>query len=204
MNKIISEKINQHFLTVIEWVPLLLVLQFLWLLTSLPLLTISSASRTVMSTIYHYHKNEEKKIHRVFWQELRHNFLTYRKQDIVISLYFLLLLIDRSIFHYWGGAWGLILMYASLSLLFLSIVMVSYRMLLQLERTNEVPLFSAFILFFCQWKNALLHLGGTLLLMISLLFLGPIYVVLVGGSSLLYLQTFLFFGRKEIKSPSKV
>ncbi len=33
---------------------------------------------------------------------------------------------------------------------FLSIVMVSYRMLLQLERANEVPLFTAFILFFYQ------------------------------------------------------
>ena len=53
MNKIHSEKINQHFLTVIEWIPSLLILQFLWLLTSLPLLTIGSASRTVMSTIYH-------------------------------------------------------------------------------------------------------------------------------------------------------
>ncbi|EOH8798437.1 hypothetical protein ACMDZ0_002574 [Enterococcus hirae] len=116
----------------------------------------------------------------------------------------MLLLIDSRIFLYWGGAWGLILMYASLSILFLSIVMVSYRMLLQLERANEVPLFTAFILFFYQWKNALLHLGGTLLLLLFLFFLGPIYVVLVGGSSLLYLQTFLFFGRKEIKSPSKV
>lgn len=157
-----------------------------------------------MSTIYHYHKNEEKKIHTLFWQELRHNFLTYRKQDLIVSFYLLLLLIDSRIFLYWGGAWGLILMYASLSVLFLSIVMVSYRMLLQLERANEVPLFTAFILFFYQWKNALLHLGGTLLLLLFLFFLGPIYVVLVGGSSLLYLQTFLFFGRKEIKSPSKV
>ena len=204
MNKIHSEKINQHFLTVIEWIPSLLILQFLWLLTSLPLLTIGSASRTVMSTIYHYHKNEEKKIHTLFWQELRHNFLTYRKQDLIVSFYLLLLLIDSRIFLYWGGAWGLILMYASLSVLFLSIVMVSYRMLLQLERANEVPLFTAFILFFYQWKNALLQLGGTLLLLLFLFFLGPIYVVLVGGSSLLYLQTFLFFGRKEIKSPSKV
>lgn len=53
------------------------------------------------------------------------------------------------------------------------------------------------------WTKSL-HLGGTLLLLLFLFFLGPIYVVLVGGSSLLYLQTFLFFGRKEIKSPSKV
>lgn len=104
MNKTFGEKNNDYFLMIIEWLPLLIILQFLWLISSLPLLTIGSASRAVIHTIYLYRKKKEIRISLLFWEEFHYNLATYGKQDIISSLYFLLLLIDSRIFAHLGGS----------------------------------------------------------------------------------------------------
>ncbi|OTO39891.1 hypothetical protein A5834_001668 [Enterococcus faecium] len=104
MNRSIGKKANDYFLEIIEWIPRLIHLQLLWFLCVLPVFTLGTASRTVLYMIYHYKKNEEKKLGSLFWKKFRENFSLYGKQDSLASVYFLLLLIDYQIFRYWGGA----------------------------------------------------------------------------------------------------
>ncbi|EKA15390.1 integral membrane protein [Enterococcus sp. GMD1E] len=103
MNRSIGKKANDYFLEIIEWIPRLIHLQLLWFLCVLPVFTLGTASRTVLYMIYHYKKNEEKKLGSLFWKKFRENFSLYGKQDSLASVYFLLLLIDYQIFRYWGG-----------------------------------------------------------------------------------------------------
>lgn len=105
MNRSIGKKANDYFLEIIEWIPRLIHLQLLWFLCVLPVFTLGTASRTVLYMIYHYKKNEEKKLGSLFWKKFRENFSLYGKQDSLASVYFLLLLIDYQIFRYWVGNW---------------------------------------------------------------------------------------------------
>lgn len=203
MNKTIGEKANDYFLMIIEWLPLLIVLQLLWFVSSLPLLTIGSASRTVIHTIYFYRQKRETRISSLFWKEFRYNLATYSKRDMLSSLYFLLLIIDRSIFAHWGGELGYVLMSASWVLLYLSAIVFIYRTMVQLDSQKVISRVTALFLFFHHWQRALLHLLGTLVILLFFLIVGPIYLLLVGISSLLYFQTLLYFDQYK-NSESKV
>ncbi|OTN90697.1 hypothetical protein A5809_000057 [Enterococcus faecium] len=121
MNRSIGKKANDYFLEIIEWIPRLIHLQLLWFLCVLPVFTLGTASRTVLYMIYHYKKNEEKKLGSLFWKKFRENFSLYGKQDSLASVYFLLLLIDYQIFRYWGGGIGYTLMYTIYYVVFASI-----------------------------------------------------------------------------------
>ena len=146
MNRSIGKKANDYFLEIIEWIPRLIHLQLLWFLCVLPVFTLGTASRTVLYMIYHYKKNEEKKLGSLFWKKFRENFSLYGKQDSLASSYFRLLFIDYRIFHYLGGRIGYTLMYTTLFLLLLSAVLFSYKILLQLENQKEVSWIVAFFL----------------------------------------------------------
>ena len=88
MNRSIGKKANDYFLEIIEWIPRLIHLQLLWFLCVLPVFTLGTASRTVLYMIYHYKKNEEKKLGSLFWKKFRENFSLYGKQDSLASSLF--------------------------------------------------------------------------------------------------------------------
>ncbi|WP_305879131.1 YesL family protein [Enterococcus faecium] len=198
MNRSIGKKANDYFLEIIEWIPRLIHLQLLWFLCVLPVFTLGTASRTVLYMIYHYKKNEEKKLGSLFWKKFRENFSLYGKQASLASVYFLLLLIDYQIFRYWGGGIGYTLMYTTLFLLLLSALLFSYKILLQLEQ-KEASWITAFFLFFNDFKSALFYLAGTLILLVAFWFAGPIYFALLGFSFLFYFQVLLFIHRTQEK-----
>ncbi|WP_165005509.1 DUF624 domain-containing protein [Enterococcus sp. ZJ1668] len=194
-----ADRLNHWVLDMIEWIPRLAGLQLLWFVSVLPLLTIGSASRAVIHVIYRY-KMQEEGLHLFssFFSEGYHSFKKYWKQDLLFSTYFWLLLIDSRIFHYLGGGVALSLMYATVILIFLSVIVFFYKVLLQLETSSKVTALLAFVQLFRFPKLVLAHFLGTIGLLVILSWLGPIYLFVLGMSVTIYFQVVLFLNKKRI------
>ena len=86
-NKSYPQRLNQALLTGINWLPHLLVLQGMWLLYSLPLITSTTASRALIETLTELRNDGLEASSKARFQQAFHQQWTTRKGKTVCSVY---------------------------------------------------------------------------------------------------------------------
>ncbi|MFD1464515.1 DUF624 domain-containing protein [Lapidilactobacillus mulanensis] len=86
-------KYSNRFVNLIHWIPRLVVLNYLWLLASLPLVTLVSSTRTTAYLVMQYRQEDQisKNIWQTFWQTFK---TTRHRFDFIRSFILVLTVID--------------------------------------------------------------------------------------------------------------
>ncbi|EPI00991.1 hypothetical protein D920_00600 [Enterococcus faecalis 13-SD-W-01] len=192
-------KLNQLLIQFLTLIPKLAGLQILWFIASLPLFTVFSATRTLTERLSYMGKQIEEEPTSFFF-DFRQNVQKYWKKDVLLSIYLLLLLIDRQIFLQMNTHIGAVLMSAATVLCLMSVVLFVYHVLCTLENEKQKFLVS-FVLF---WRSPLFVCASFASIAVCTLFLrfvGPVYFMLLGVSLPIYAQIALkhFFQTRKVK-----
>ncbi|EEV31807.1 conserved hypothetical protein [Enterococcus gallinarum EG2] len=192
MRKIDPQRLFNGLITWINWMPKLILLQFLWLVCSLPFFTVATATRSMIAAIKQIkdtqERAEQEKTTTIFFTKFSELWQLNKKKDIVFNFYSLFLLIDHSILSRFPQplfqvmATMLIVIFMICSLIFF------YQTLLMGEKKQQVSFFYAFYQAGRSPKRVLLHLFWTITLLLFFGFFGPAYLFLVGMSGCCLIQ----------------
>lgn len=187
-NKRSVKTVSDAILQFIYWVPKLLAIQFIWLLFSLPCLTLGTATRAAICTLLEIQKSAEETIWQIFTRFFKFFFAQNKGYDLLRSSYFIFLLIDTLIFWQLNQPIFRVLMYAFILLLFLSMQFFIYQTLVFWQMEKRVSLFYAFYLFCRSFGMVMLHVLTTILFALFFMFFGTGYFLLIGVSGYFLLQ----------------
>ncbi|MCD5003678.1 hypothetical protein IV487_14530 [Enterococcus saccharolyticus] len=174
------------------WVPKLIVLQFIWLLHALPIVTIVRASQSLLLTIHRCQQTHGEKVFSIY----RHIFQTHlqqsRKRTFLLSIYSFLLVFDIWFFFRIDKPYGYILSYSLLIASYFILLLFIYQTLLNDEKGVRTRLIAVFYLFFKFPRFVVLHLLLTVGILLGFLLIGPIYAFLLGISLFFFLHNQIF------------
>lgn len=191
--KVTPQRLNQALLTGINWLPHLLVLQGMWLLYSLPLITSTTASRALIETLTELRNDGLEASSKARFQQAFHQQWATRKgQDRLLSLFFLLLLADSFIFSRLQHPLFQIASYAlAFTFGLFCLVLLYQTRLLHTYPQQPSSLFYNFYQFARSPKRVLAHLLATVTLVLTFLLFGPVYLLVLGISTLYLVNVLL-------------
>lgn len=193
-------KLNQLLMRLLVFIPKLAGLQIMWVIASLPLFTLFSATRTLTERLDRLENSLDQEESTSFFFDFRQNVRMFWKQDGLLSIYLLLLLVDRQIFIRMGTQAGAVLMSAATVLCLMSVVLFIYHILCTLENGQQ-KFWGSFVLF---WRSPLFVFASFASIAVCTLFLrfvGPVYFLLLSVSLPIYAQIALkrFFQTRTSK-----
>ncbi|WP_291292800.1 DUF624 domain-containing protein [Enterococcus sp.] len=191
MRKFEPQRLFNGLITWINWMPKLILLQFLWLVCSLPLFTVATATRSMIAAIKQIKDEaqaEQEKTTRRFFANFSEFWQLNKKKEVVFSFYGLFLLIDSAIFSRLPQSFFQMLAIMLLLILGICGLVFFYQTLLMGEKKQQVSFFYAFYQAGRSPKRVLLHLFWTVALLLFFGFFGPAYLFLVGISGWCLIQ----------------
>lgn len=177
-------------LSFIYWLPRLAYLQLLWFLSVLPVITLVTASRTLLDSLVNCQQQETSlnTIFKIYKLNFMKRLQTNVKIDIVYGLYFLFMLIDSGIFWQLHNPAGHVFFYTVILISWFSVLIFIYQTLASKQRlVNASFLYSFYIL--CKRPGLIfLHIVLPMVSFICLFFIGGIYLCLAGASGFFWLN----------------
>lgn len=192
MRKFEPQRLFNGLITWINWMPKLILLQFLWLFCSLPLFTAATATRSMIAAIKQIKDTQEMAEHEktttIFFAKFSELWQLNKKKDVVFSFYGLFLLIDHAILSRFPQPLFQVIAVMLIMILMVCSLIFFYQTLLMNENKQQVSLFYAFYQAGRSPKRVLLHLFWTVTLLVFFGFFGPAYLFLVGMSGCCLVQ----------------
>lgn len=181
-------KYSKRLVNLIHWLPRLVILNYLWLLASLPLITLVSSTRTTAFLVMQYRQEEQisGNIWQTFWQTFK---TTQQRFDFIRSFILVLTIIDCLWLIKMTSPWSKTVLVV-LVLILLGCTLISSWHVTLATKYNRICWLQVFV--YCGQHFGLL-LGQILLNIVTCLALflfGQGFALLAGMSTMISLNTF--------------
>ncbi|MGP4041060.1 YesL family protein [Gracilibacillus sp. D59] len=174
--------VNSQWYRVLELLSNLLILNFLWLITCLPVITIFPATSAMFSVIRRWKRNGESNVLSLYFYYLKHHFKQSFFIGILWVIFFVVLYLDFQLFVQIESNMVVLLLIPMLfiGLIFLFTTLFLFPMMSHYRMSWKATIKNSFILSFAYFPISLLNLIIVIILSIILIYL-PITIVLVFG-----------------------
>ncbi|MGK0550985.1 DUF624 domain-containing protein [Enterococcus faecalis] len=193
------QKFNKSLYTGTLWLPRIVYLNGLWLLGSLPLVTLAHSTRVVVEVTDSYLRESfvTDSVWQDFWRTYRQKERATKKMDGLFSIYWLLALFNLFVFYHNSNAFSQLLGSFSLCLLLVGSCLFFTQAVLTNYWGRDVSFFEALVFAGHHSRKLFVHLVLTSCTALGLLFLGPFFLMVGGLVLLLWGNLALIFYRQK-------
>jgi uncharacterized membrane protein YesL len=194
-----AKKVNHWLYKGTLWLPRIILLNGLWLLGALPLVTMARATRAVVQLVDSYLHEEFNTVSvwQDFWTIYRKDPFGVKRLDGLFSAYFVLALANLWFFGHSSGTLAAFLWAFCLFLVIIGSTLFMVQTALANRSKQPVRFFTAFIYAGHHSKRLVLHWLITVAFCFGLFIIGKLFLVLGGVPLIIYLNLSLLKNRQK-------
>ncbi|MTD38076.1 DUF624 domain-containing protein [Erwinia sp. CPCC 100877] len=195
-------KLNRLIYMSTLWLPRIILLNGLWLLGTLPLVTLARSTRVVVQLIerYLWQGFATDSAWRDFWTAYRENTFGAKRLDGLFSVYFIFASLNLLIFGRSGGTAAAFLWAFCFFLMIVASTIFLVQTVLASRFRQPVRFFAAFIYAGRHSKKLLFHWLITGVIWICLVVIGKLFLLLGGVALFIYLNLTIVKNKQKASS----